>query len=222
MLARRVKSLLVAGFSVFIVSFFNPALAQEDSAHKEAKNSFNAKEIIFGHVLNNHDFHIIDIVHDDGSKHPVSIPLPVILYSPQKGFDVFMSSKFHHGEETYKGYELLTNEKITEENLDPKKYTAGQIVAVNNVGEIDNTIKVYDISLTRNVVQMLLSLALLVWLLVYMAKKYRTGQGIETAPKGVQNLIEPIITFISSSLALLIILLAGVIPLHFVSFMLIP
>ena len=68
MFGRRVKSLLVAGFSVFLVSFFNPVLAQEDSAHKEAKNSFDAKEIIFGHVLNNHDFHIIDIVHDDGSN----------------------------------------------------------------------------------------------------------------------------------------------------------
>ena len=75
-----------------------------------------------------------------------------------------MSSKFHHGEETYNGYELLTDEKIAEEKLDPKKYSAGQIVAVNDTREIDNSIKVYDISLTRNVVQMFISLALLVWI----------------------------------------------------------
>ncbi len=137
MFGRRVKSLLVAGFSVFLVSFFNPVLAQEDSAHKEAKNSFNAKEIIFGHVLNNHDFHIIDIVHDDGSKHPISIPLPVILYSKQRGLTAFMSSRFHHGEQNYDNYMMLTSEKIDELKLDPKKYNAQDIVAVDDKGVID-------------------------------------------------------------------------------------
>src|ERR1700681_1829141 len=109
-----VKSLLVAGFSVFFMCFFNSAFAQEDSAHKEEKNSFNAKEIIFGHVLNNHDFHIIDFVHDDGTKHPVSIPLPVILYSKQKGLTAFMSSNFHHGEQNYHNYMMLTDEELEE------------------------------------------------------------------------------------------------------------
>ncbi len=106
------------------------AAAQADSAHKEEKNSFNAKEIIFGHVLNNHDFHIIDIIHDNGTKHPVSIPLPVILYSKQRGLDAFMSSRFHHGEENYRNYMMLTDEKIAELKLDPTKYNAQDIVAV--------------------------------------------------------------------------------------------
>jgi F-type H+-transporting ATPase subunit a len=97
MFSGRFKSLLVAGFSVFLVFFFDSAFAQKDSAHKGEKNSFNAKEIIFGHVLNNHDFHIIDIVSDNGEKHPISIPLPIILYSKQRGLDAFMSSRFHHG-----------------------------------------------------------------------------------------------------------------------------
>src|SRR5207237_8202614 len=132
----------------------------------------------------------------DGKEHHATIPLPVILYSPQKGFDVFMSSKFHQGEETYKGYELLTDEKIAEEKLDPKTYSAGQIVAVNDNNEIDNSVKVYDVSLTRNVVQMLISLALLVWVLLYMAKRYSAGHGVSTATKGVQNLIEPVINYI--------------------------
>ena len=112
-----------------------------------------------------------------------------------------MSSKFEHGEKTYKNYELLTDEKIGELKLDPKKYTAGQIVVINNDGQIDNTVKVYDISLTRNVVQMFIALALLVWVLLYMAKRYKRGQGVTTAPKGVQNLMEPIITFIRDEVA---------------------
>jgi len=206
---RSLKCLLAAVFSLCVVFFANTTVAQEKEHSgngstpktEEKKSVFDANEVIFGHVLDAHEFHFLSYKGSDGEEHHATIPLPVILYSPQKGFDVFMSSKFHHGEQTYKGYELLTNEKITEEKLDPKKYTAGQIVGVDTNGEIDASIKVYDISLTRNVVQMIISLALLVWVLLYMAKKYRTGQGIETAPKGVQSLIEPVITFIRDEVA---------------------
>ena len=34
-----------------------------------------------------------------------------------------------------------------------------------------------------------------------MAKRYRAGHGVETAPKGVQSLIEPVITFIRDEVA---------------------
>ena len=200
------KSILAGLFSLFSVLFFAPSFAQvKPEGHvadeSKQKKSFNANEVIFGHVLDAHEFHFLSYKDSEGEEHHATIPLPVILYSPQKGFDVFMSSKFHHGEHTYKGYELLTDEKIVENKLDPKKYSAGQIVAVNSNGEIDNNIKVYDVSLTRNVVQMLLALTLLVWVMLYMAKKYRSGQGVTTAPKGVQNLIEPVITFVRDEVA---------------------
>ena len=110
--------------------FSNKAISQADKAesnepktHTEPKKSvFDANEVIFGHVLDAHEFHFLSYKGSDGKEHHATIPLPVILYSPQKGFDVFMSSKFHHGEEIYKGYQLLTDEKIAEEKLDPKKY----------------------------------------------------------------------------------------------------
>jgi F-type H+-transporting ATPase subunit a len=201
MVSGRFKSLLVAGFSVFLLSFFNKATAQEDSAHQEVKKGFNAKEIIFGHVLNNHDFHIIDIVGDQGEKHPVSIPLPVILYSKQRGWDAFMSSRFHHGEENFDGYMMLTDEKIESLRLDPAKYNAQDIVAIDAAGKIDPSIRIYDISLTRNVVQMLISLGLFLWVMLYIAKKYKSGQGVISAPKGSQSLLEPVITFVRDEVA---------------------
>jgi F-type H+-transporting ATPase subunit a len=201
MFARRFKSLLVAGFSVFLGLFFNPVSAQEDTTRKEAKNSFNAKEIIFGHVLNNHDFHFFDIVHDDGSKHPVSVPLPVILYSKQRGLTGFMSSRFHHGEENYDNYMMLTTEKIEKLKLDPTKYNAQDIVAVDDKGVIDPSVRIYDISLTRNVVQMLIALGLFTWVMLVIAKKYKFGQGVTSAPKGSQSLLEPVITFVRDEVA---------------------
>ena len=198
MIASRFKSFTVAVFSVFFTLILVPAGAQGDEAPQ--KEGFDAKSVIFGHVLNAHEFHFLDIK-KDGKNHPVSIPLPVILYSPQRGLDFFMSSKFHHGEHPYKNYMILTDEKIAELKLDPKKYGAQQIVPVNAAGEIDPGVKVYDISLTRNVVQMLLALFIFVWIMLRIARRYKKGEGVVTAPNGTQGLFEPIITFVRDEVA---------------------
>jgi F-type H+-transporting ATPase subunit a len=206
MIFRHLKSFSAAAFIIIFTFFITPVFAQHDSGKHiqqapPKKEAFNAKEIIFGHVLDAHEFHFMDIKNEDGTKHPVSIPLPVILYSPQRGFDFFMSSKFGHGHETHNGYAILTEESIVHRGLDPKKYSAQQIVAVNEKGEIDPSVTVYDISLTRNVVQMLLALIIFVWIMLKIAKKYKKGDGVITAPKGVQGFFEPIIVFIKDDVA---------------------
>jgi F-type H+-transporting ATPase subunit a len=204
---RSLKSLLVAGFSIFslLLSFSGFSQGQgpetENNIKKEEKKGFDASEVIFGHVLDAHEFHFYSYEDKDGNEHEGSIPLPVILYSSQKGFSSFMFSEFHHGEETYNGYGLVTNKKIQDEHLDPAKYTDGQIVAVDSNGQIDESVKVYDLSLTRNVVQMIIALALLVWVMLSIAKRYKTGQGITTAPKGAQSLLEPVILFVQDDIA---------------------
>src|SRR4051812_30680043 len=177
MISGRVKCLLVAAFSIFFLSFFMSAQAQpgdeKKTGEKDAKKQrFNAKEVIFGHVLNAHEFHFLEIKKKDGSSQPVAIPLPVILYSPHRGLTSFMSSRFEHGHKSYNGYMLLTDEKIKELGLDEKKYHAEQVVAVNNNGGIDLSVKVYDLSLTRNVVQMLIALLIFVWIMLKIAKRY--------------------------------------------------
>jgi F-type H+-transporting ATPase subunit a len=203
---RLLKSFAVAVFTIVFTFFLTPVFAQPD--HKEdgkngkpKKEAFNAKEIIFGHVLDAHEFHFMEIKNDDGTETPISIPLPVILYSPQRGMDFFMSSRFHHGEEAYNNYIILTDKTIKERGLDPKKYSAQQIVAIDDKGEIDASVTVYDLSLTRNVVQMLLALILFGWIMIKIAKRYKKGEGVTTAPKGVQGFFEPIIIFIQDDVA---------------------
>jgi F-type H+-transporting ATPase subunit a len=209
MIQRSVKGLLVAVFSLFCLVFPGVSHAQGEHAPEQdpGKSKFDANEVVFGHVLDAHQFHFFSYKDFDGIEHHAVLPLPVILYSPQKGWSAFSSAHFHHGEETYKGYRLVT-EKYKEELHGHgygeeiiKALNGEDIIAVDAAGMPDNSVKVYDISLTRNVVQMFLALAIMVWLFISAAKKYRNGQGVKTAPKGVQNLLEPMVTFIRDDVA---------------------
>ena len=197
MISGRLKCLLVAVFSLFSTFIF-----AKDGGNEGGKKSFDANKVIFSHIMDAHEFHFFTYESSDGKEHHATIPLPVILYSPQKGFSFFMSSAFHHGEQDHNGYGILTDEKIKDWGLDKKKFFAGQVFAVNENGEMDSTIKVYDISLTRNVVQMILALILLIWVMLAVAKKYNKGIGVNSAPKGIQNMLEPIINFIKDEVAI--------------------
>ena len=184
---KSIKSLIVAVFSLFLLGLSGSAFAKDEHENKEGrKNSaFDANEVIFDHVLDAYQFHFLSYKGADDEEHHVSIPLPVILYSPQRGFDVFSSSNFHHGHEIYKGY----------------KEDGNKIHAVTPDGTIDESVKFYDLSLTRNVVQMMLALILLVVIMLGVAAKYKKGIGTKQAPTGFQNAIEPVITFIRDEVA---------------------
>lgn len=184
MSAKRVKSFVVAAFSLSIMLFSNVAFAQREvpgeaevtekgtTVHHEEK--MDAAKIIMEHVLDAHEFHFAEM-----GGHPISIPLPIILYSPQRGFDAFMSSNFEHGHAAYHSYKMVE----------------GKILPVDENGSIDENVQVLDFSLTRNVVQMFIAVILLLVLMSNIAKKYKTN-GSHKAPTGFQNAVEPVITFI--------------------------
>ncbi len=193
MLDKCLKSLLVLAFSLFLTVFSTTVFAQEhgkEAGGEKTEEKLNMKEVIFGHVMDGHEFHFFG----------ASLPLPVLLYSPERGFSAFMSSNFHHGHEPYKDYVLLNAENIKELGLDPKKFTAGKIIPIKD-DKYDASTKVYDISLTRNVVQMFLALIILVWIMTSIAKKYKAGQGVTSAPKGMQSLLEPVVAFVRDEVA---------------------
>jgi F-type H+-transporting ATPase subunit a len=184
-----------------------PATHETAGGHGK-KEGFDANEVIFDHILDAHEYHFFDITQADGTRKPVGISLPVMLYEPGKGFSAFMSSKFHHGHTVHNGYRQLDRHFMTEHGLDTMKTAGGQamyrahkIYAVDENGMPKAEAKVYDFSLTRNVVQMILALALLCWIMISIANKYKKGQGVKTAPRGMQNLIEPIITFVRDEIA---------------------
>ncbi len=159
-------------FSLLSVPAFANPTAEE---HHETEKGFDAKKVIFGHIRDAYDWHFFDI-----NEHPVAIPLPVILYHPEKGLSVFSSSKLEHGHATVEGIYKLNNENGKIETTDNSKF--------------------YDFSLTKNVVSMLLSVLLLLWIMITTANKYKK-RGIQSAPKGFQNALEPVILFVRDEVA---------------------
>ncbi len=143
----------------------------------EEKKGFNASEVIFGHIRDSHYWHLFDI-----NGHPVSLSLPVIIYHPEKGLEMFSASKFHHGHESYNGYYIDHNVKMKE------KIASEDGAAIK------------DFSITKNVVSMFLSVIILLVLMINVAKKYKKN-GVMKAPSGFQNALEPVITFIRDEVA---------------------
>lgn len=200
------KHSIIALLLAFSISgFYSVAHAQEHEATQEGlehaaagaqqhgeqgeKKKFDAKEVILGHVKDAHDWHLMDI----GETH-VTIPLPVIIYHPQRGFSSFSSSEFHHGHVTHEGYRLVDAHYLQEKGLDANKYPTGKIIAVDaNDNPTNETI--YDLSFTKNITAMIISAILLIVIMVNVAKSYKKG-GARQAPKGLQSLLEPVILFI--------------------------
>ncbi|MGJ8491140.1 hypothetical protein ACSFB2_13005, partial [Glaesserella parasuis] len=120
--SKSLKSLLVLAFSIFSLLISANLSANETPQNKdiEAANhnesAFDPAKLIMEHIMDAHEFHFFSI----GETH-ISIPLPVIIYSPQRGVSVFSYGEFHHGHEVYNGY----------------KSEEGKIIAVNESGEHD-------------------------------------------------------------------------------------
>ena len=180
---KSLKLLLVTIFSLFLLLASHYSYSQEilDTTKTTKAGAFDPAKVIMEHIMDAHEFHFFSYKGSDGEEHEVSIPLPVILYSKERGLTAFSYGRFHdhdsHG--IYNGY----------------KNEEGKIVAADANGNVDESTKIYDISFTRNVIQMFLSLGILVWILLAAAGKYKKN-GTNVAPTGVQNLIEPVVTFI--------------------------
>jgi F-type H+-transporting ATPase subunit a len=146
-------------------------------SHSDVPERVDAGKIIMEHIADAYDWHIATIGHTH-----ISIPLPVIIYD-QNGMHIFLSSKFHHGHESHDGFALHE----------------GKIVALNSDGSVNEHASFYDISITKNVASMMISVIILLWVMFSVAGHYK--RGYKRAPKGLHNLIEMGILFIRDEIA---------------------
>ncbi len=148
---------------VFVVGFFTFSQASEQEGHPE---EFNVSEVILHHVMDDHVWHFAD---------GLVLHLPVIVYTEEKGLDMFSSANFyddHHRPVEYNGYKMEHNHILLAES--------GKAVL--------------DFSITKNVAMLFINAGLLLLVFFSVAKAYRNNAG--KAPKGLQSLIEPIVVFV--------------------------
>lgn len=174
-----VSRLKILFSALALVLFFGKVNAAEPAAEGEKK--FDAGSMIVEHITDSHEWHLWG-----EGDHATAVPLPVILYSGERGLSVFSSSNFQHGHAAYNGYKL-------EEN--------GKIIAVNADGSENAAITeaTWDLSITKNVFALLVSIGIMLWMFLSVAKSYTRRQG--EAPKGMQSLLEPIILFVRDEIA---------------------
>ena len=196
------KALIRAGFLLFSSLLIGSAVAQheghehateleienvfeEHSSDHEAHGTekFNPGEMIMGHVGDEHGWHLWG---------HTSIPLPILVYNTERGFSNFSSSNFDHGHKTHGGYMLHEGKVVATDAPD------GADAHHASVNE-ELTKSTWDISITKNVLGMFVSMAILLWVMLSVANGYKKrGVG---APKGLQSFIEPIIVFIRDDVA---------------------
>ena len=126
----------------------------------------NVGDVIMNHVKDDHVWHLWD---------GASIPLPVIVYSAERGLDMFSSGNFfddHHNHVEYNVYKLEGDKILLADTLKP----------------------VLDFSITKNVAMLFINAALMLIVFLSVSASYRKNKG--RAPKGIQSFMEPVILFV--------------------------
>lgn len=155
---------------VIILGGFFSASGQADH-EQESGEELNVSELIIHHVLDDHVWHFAD---------GAVLNLPIIVYSSEKGLDIFSSANFYdeaHNIVPYGGYELKHN----------RIYLAGT----------DKT--VLDLSITKNVAMLFINAAILLLVFISVAGAYKRNRG--KAPAGLQSFFEPVILFVRDEIA---------------------
>ena len=156
---------------VFLFTFFSTPIVQ---AASDSGEEFNASDVILHHVVDDHIWHFVD-------GHYGTLNLPVIAYSEAKGLEVFSSSNFYnedHETIPYNGY-ILDHGVIHLES--------------------DTDAFVLDLSITKTVLMLFITAALVLFVFLNIAGKYKKNQG--QAPSGLQSFFEPIIVFVRDEVA---------------------
>ena len=135
----------------------------------QAEEDIDIAEIIFEHIGDDYEWHFFTW----GDLH-VTMHLPVIVHS-STGWHVFSSKHLAHGE-SYEGLKI-----------DPEK---GKII------EVDSGKRPFDISITKNVLSLMMSSLLLLVIVLLTARWYKKHDVMEEAPTGIAALMEPLVMMV--------------------------
>lgn len=152
---------------------------------------FKAGDMIVEHIVDAHEWHILSY----GDFH-LTIPLPVILWFDGKIQPPFLSSKFKHGHAVYNGFGIAQEGEHKGKIVRAltERYNADHVIVDDPNQELP-----LDFSITKNVLAIFISMFLMSWIFISIARTYRRREG--EAPKGIQSMLEPLILFIRDDIA---------------------
>ncbi len=159
----------------FIALLLPTALRAEDSADHGDDGKFDVKETIFEHLGDGYGWEV-------PFNHHVRIPLPVIVWASD-GLHVFSSSRLEHGHTYVDGNAEF---RIAGKDSEYK----GKVVEIIDGKEI----KPFDISITKNVMALFISVIVVLWLILKVARWHKT-QG-NKAPRKMTGAVESLIMFV--------------------------
>ena len=172
----------------FLFPFISMA-GGEKGAETDIKSEIKA--YIQHHLEDTYDFGLWSYTTDEGVHEYIGFPLPVILWD--NGLQVFLSSKFHHGESAAQvgdAYYKLDHGKIY-------KTDAEGTISYDETHHATN-LKPLDFSITKNVFTIMIVSLLLFFVFSRMAKTYKTS----SIPSGIGRILEPIVLYVRDDIAI--------------------
>ena len=151
------------------------------SMASEPKEELNISHIVLEHIKDSYEWHVTDI----GDK-SIVIHLPVIVHS-STGWHVFCSSAFEE-EPDANGYKLGPHGLA----IATKGDNEGKIVEL--VGGEEK--RPFDISITKTVATMFISVIVLLLCILLPARWYRKHKPSDNAPKGFTGFIEMLVMYV--------------------------
>ena len=172
---------------IFLVMFsVLSVVAKQDKAEK-----YNPVPSIMHHIADSHEWHLWG-----EGKNAITIPLPIILYTEGK-IVFFMSSEFHHDDDAKVVFEYKEMKFVRFHSTIYQLNEGYNVANIDKHNHIQNGTKPLDLSITKNVASMMISMILLLLVLAAVAKKYKNPY---KKPEGAQGFLEPLILFVQNDI----------------------
>ncbi len=185
------KIIVTLTLAFVLLPFFAFASANKVAEESEEKE-FNPTDMIMHHIGDSHGWHFFG-----SGDNSVTLPLPVILWT-DNGLVSFMSSEFHHDTE---GHHIVEKDGQRFVNYHEDIYQLEEGVEAVEFDEEHhplNASKPLDLSVTKNVAAMFLTVILMIWFFFGLASFHKKKAH---APKGFNNALEALVLFVRDEIA---------------------
>ncbi|MCT4639039.1 MAG: F0F1 ATP synthase subunit A [Bacteroidales bacterium] len=185
---------LIIGITLFIVipfTFFDMSGGHHEGEDGHAEKELNVSEMLIDHIGDAYEWHLFSY----HGKH-ASVHLPVILYSSQSGFHMFMSSKLAHGHH-HKGFYIAEEGKYKGKIVEDINHNNN---SAHSADSEETVYRPFDFSITKTVFTVFLSAFILMFIFISLGNSYKRNGN--TAPRGLRGFFEPLVIFVRDEIAI--------------------